>query len=200
MADSYKRTTILDIQTGIDAAPADIDFPIDGDFAEVAVVVENLTAGTFTADVVQLINKQLDLDYDAQTANFNVGAKVTGVNSRANGIIIADADGGATGTLSLVRVSYADFEDNEIIQDDGGTPGVAVANGSGTVTWTEAGTWATTGAVGVTTRELILDPDVPAGEGSGARPIVPRMFRLKVAETTAWTDFTYTVELTQRGK
>lgn len=67
-----------------------------------------------------------ELSYDAQTGNFTLGNTLTGGTSGATAIIVADADGGATGTLTLRSINGA-FVDNEIITD-GGT-GSATANG-----------------------------------------------------------------------
>lgn len=66
------------------------------------------------------------LAYDAQTANFTVGEVVTGANSEATAIILADSDGGSTGTLTL-RAIDGEFEDNEPISDPLG--GAASVNG-----------------------------------------------------------------------
>jgi hypothetical protein len=66
------------------------------------------------------------LPYDTQTANFTVGAIVTGQTSGATARIIADADAGATGTLTL-RDIVGVFVDNEIITDSSG--GAALVNG-----------------------------------------------------------------------
>jgi len=65
--------------------------------------------------------------YKTQTSNFTVGQYVTGSSSGAFGIIIADADAGATGTLRLTGISGA-FTDNEVLTDPIG--GAAVANGA----------------------------------------------------------------------
>jgi len=67
------------------------------------------------------------LAYDAQTANFTVGQLVTGGTSGAQGRIIADADGGVTGTLTLHSVTGT-FVDNETITDPLG--GSALVNGA----------------------------------------------------------------------
>lgn len=67
------------------------------------------------------------LPYDAQTGNFTLGQVVTGGTSGATGRIIADADAGATGTLTLHTISGV-FVDNETITD--GLGGSALANGA----------------------------------------------------------------------
>jgi hypothetical protein len=67
------------------------------------------------------------LAYDAQTANFTVGALLTGATSGATARIVADADAGVTGTLSLHTITGA-FIDNEIITDS--VTGSATANGA----------------------------------------------------------------------
>lgn len=76
-----------------------------------------------------------DLAYDGQSANFTVGQTVTGAQSGAKGVIIADTDGGATGTLTIQKVNNIDFIDNEAIADDNSTPGAALVNGAATVSF-----------------------------------------------------------------
>jgi hypothetical protein len=71
------------------------------------------------------------LAYDAQTANFTVGAIVTGATSGCTARISADSDGGVTGTLtvrSIVKGANGYFQDNEIITDS--SSGSATANGT----------------------------------------------------------------------
>lgn len=68
------------------------------------------------------------LTYDAQTANFTVGATLTGQTSGATARVVADSDSGTTGTLTL-RDIVGTFDDNEIITDSNGTPGSATVNG-----------------------------------------------------------------------
>lgn len=65
------------------------------------------------------------LAYDAQSANFTVGLKVTGAGG-ATGWIEADTDAGATGTLTLSNVTGV-FVNNEALTDSG--TGAAVVNG-----------------------------------------------------------------------
>ncbi len=55
------------------------------------------------------------LDYDTQTGNFTVGQTVTGAGG-ATGVISADADAGATGTLTLTSV-VGNFVSGENITD-----------------------------------------------------------------------------------
>lgn len=72
------------------------------------------------------------LAYNTQTANYTVGAVLTGATSGAKALIIADADGGATGTLTLAAIpGYSTiFTTGEIIADNNGTPGSATAGAS----------------------------------------------------------------------
>ncbi|WP_341893736.1 hypothetical protein [Ferrovibrio terrae] len=65
--------------------------------------------------------------YDAQSANFTVGDVLTGATSGATARIIADSDGGTTGTLTLRDIDGA-FIDNEVITGSSG--GSALANGA----------------------------------------------------------------------
>jgi hypothetical protein len=67
------------------------------------------------------------LAYDSQTANFTVGAVLTGATSGATGRITADSDAGTTGTLTLQDVDGV-FVDNEALTDD--QAGAATCNGA----------------------------------------------------------------------
>jgi len=67
------------------------------------------------------------LAYDAQTANFTVGDTLTGATGGATARIVADADGGASGTLTL-RDIVGTFENNEEVTD--GLGGSALVNGT----------------------------------------------------------------------
>ena len=80
-------------------------------------------------DDVSRIGPLNTLPYDAQSANFTVGLTVTGATSLSTGIIIADVDGGATGTLTLSNI-VGQFQDNETITD--------TSTGSATVNRTDA--------------------------------------------------------------
>lgn len=66
------------------------------------------------------------LAYDGQTANFTVGDTITGATSGATAVIVADADSGTTGTLSLGSINGA-FLNDEIITGNSG--GSATVNG-----------------------------------------------------------------------
>ncbi len=67
------------------------------------------------------------LAYNTQTANYTVGKTLTGATSGAQGVILADADGGATGTLTIGMTTATNFTTTEIIADNNGTPGSATA-------------------------------------------------------------------------
>ena len=110
------------------------------------------------------------LPYDGQTVNFNLGTRITGDDSAATGRIIADVDGGATGTLTLYDIRGT-FQDDETIRDNGATAGVAVVNCTAvsatnvtyryagdldTVTW-DGSSW--------TKRAIQLDVAKQSGEG-----------------------------------
>lgn len=75
------------------------------------------------------------LAYDTQTANFTAGKTLTGGTSGATAVIVADTDGGATGTLTLKEITGV-FADNETITDNNGTPGSAAVNGTLTCVFT----------------------------------------------------------------
>lgn len=76
------------------------------------------------------------LDYDAQTVNFTVGNTIEGVSSGAKARIIADVDGGATGTLTIQMLNNLRFEDDEQIDEIEGS-GSADVDGTITFVWTE---------------------------------------------------------------
>ena len=59
------------------------------------------------------------LNYDAQTANFTVGAILTGGTSAATAVIVLDVDSGTTGTLTLAFIDGT-FSDGETITDASG--------------------------------------------------------------------------------
>lgn len=67
------------------------------------------------------------LAYNVQTSNFTVGQTLTGATSGATGIITADVDAGASGTLTLKSISGT-FVGGEVITDGAG--GSAQANGT----------------------------------------------------------------------
>ena len=77
------------------------------------------------------------LSYDGQTADFNVGAKLTGGTSGAVATIYKDTDAGTTGTLQLTGPNGVAFQNDETITDDSG--GSATANGTGAwqISWTD---------------------------------------------------------------
>ena len=95
-----------------------------------ASVVANQVNGASTAEYYIAVSAKRPgstLAYDSQTANFTLGQIVTGATSGAKGLVIADADGGATGTLTLRNITGA-FLDNEVLTDPLG--GSALVNGS----------------------------------------------------------------------
>jgi hypothetical protein len=67
------------------------------------------------------------LAYDGQTGNFTKGLIVVGHTSGATARIIADADAGVTGTLTLKSI-LGTFVDNELLTDT--STGSATANGT----------------------------------------------------------------------
>lgn len=84
--------------------------------------------GTGATDVSR-VGPLNTLPYDGQTGNFTAGLTLTGATSGATAKIVADVDGGATGTLTLEFIDGI-FVDNETITDS--------ATGSATVNRTFA--------------------------------------------------------------
>jgi hypothetical protein len=170
-----KRLTTLANFTGLTGQPgADTDFFVDGDRAVVSINIFDITGTTPTigGTVVELVSKEWSLPYDGQTSNFTVGATLTGYpttggGSPATGVIMNDTDGGASGTLLLSSV-VGKFEDNMVIRDDNGTPGVAVVNSAtgGSRTWAEGDVWATFAQAAVDAAEQLLNPNLSDSSGT----------------------------------
>lgn len=80
-----------------------------------------------TTKADQLIGRWLG--YDGGTADFTVGAVVTGGTSGARGTIASIQGATAQGALQLVNV-VGEFSDNEALTDDNSTPGAATCNGT----------------------------------------------------------------------
>lgn len=79
-------------------------------------------------DVTQLARcTPSTLPFDAQSANFTVGSIIEGATSGATGRLVAQTDGGDSGTLSLIDVQGV-FIDDEVLTEQGGA-GVALVNG-----------------------------------------------------------------------
>lgn len=64
------------------------------------------------------------LNFDAQTANFTVGATITGATSGTTAVIKRQVDNGASGYLILGTITGSGFQDNEIISGGGGSASV----------------------------------------------------------------------------
>ena len=95
-----------------------------------AKIIGNQRDGENTAEYYVGVSAQRpgdELAYDAQVTNFTVGQILTGANTGATAVIIADVDGGGTGTLTLRRI-VGTFDDNEQITDPLG--GDALVNGT----------------------------------------------------------------------
>lgn len=196
-----KRTTVLSAFDDLTAIPADVDFVVDGDNAEILVDISALVGSSpdINADIVQL-DEAFDLPYDALTQAFTVGANVEGRDSHARGTIIED-DGT---TLRLKRVSGGKFKDNEIVSESLSlaSPGSATVNSAagGAKTFVELGDWV---AINFTaagqTRGVFADPDAVTGQ-ENSLPVSPRRFRLNwTLNSGSITDLDGHVSLTVSG-
>ena len=191
-----KKQSTLFAGGGVSADPGDIDFVVDGEFAGILFSTFEITGTSVAGAVTELIEDGVDLAYDAQTANFTVGAIVRGAESGATGIIVDDTDGGTTGTLTLKKVT-GHFKDNEPLLDDNVTPGVAVVNGLPVRRYAEGADWVTITAQTApgSNNFQFLNPVLAAGDGDRGR-VLPRRFRLKFT-FTAITTISYAVDLYQ---
>jgi hypothetical protein len=192
---SKKQATIY-AGGGLAADPGDFDFVVDGEFADLAVTVFDITGTSVAFTATELFDDGFDLAYDAQTANFTPGAIARGMWSGATGLIVLDTDGGATGTLALKKVNGY-FVDNEPLVDDNGTPGAAVVNGLPARRLAEGDVWATVAAISAAGSDVVsfINPELAATAGDRVR-VIPRRFRLK-ATFVAITDVAYAVDLLQ---
>lgn len=194
-----KKQTTLFLGNNLTASPSPQDFVVDGLYAGLSLSVFNITgtAPTLQVQATALYEDGFDLAYDAQTANFTVGRTVKGEESNAKGVIVADADGGATGTLTLKRVTGGAFFDNEpLVEYNAATPGRAVANGQATRRVVAGGVWADTGAGAVSADAMFVNPDLAAGDGDRGR-VWPRRFRLTITFGGTVTDADFAVDLIQ---
>lgn len=88
-----------------------------------ALVIGRQRNGVNTAEYLSVVSAKRPgskLDYDTQTANFTVGDIITGATSGATGRLIADTDGGTTGTLTLQDISGVFIDDETITGTSGG--------------------------------------------------------------------------------
>lgn len=115
--------TLNTLEIRIDGSPDGVNFfqfPTDSTTGGVSTLVQrNWTTIQSTTDGY--------LKYTAQSANFAVGDVITGGTSAATAVVIADADAGTTGTLTLSNISGT-FQTAETIT---GSPssGSATTNG-----------------------------------------------------------------------
>ena len=197
---SKKVSTIL-AANETTAAPAAVDFVVDGDVAKISLQVFTITGTTptITLSVTELIEGGFTLAYDAQTVNFTVGRTVRGLWSNATGLVMDDTDGGADGVLELKKVA-GNFIDNEPLEEVGfATPGKAVVDGVLTRVLVESGDeWAVITSVAVATEAEFINPNRAAAE-AGRYDVYPRRFRLTTTEVGTWTAADFAVDLIQSG-
>lgn len=178
--------------------PVTQDFVVDGLYAGLSLSVFNITgtAPTVQATATALYEDGFDLAYDAQTVNFTVGRTVKGAHSNAAGVIVADADGGATGTLTLKRVQGTFFDNEPLVEHNVASPGTAVVNGQLQRRVVAGSVWADTGAGAASADAMFINPDLAAGDGDRGR-VWPRRFRLTVSLGGTVTDADVAIDLIQ---
>jgi hypothetical protein len=202
MSFQQKRTTTLFGGFGLTAAPAAHDFVLDATYADLTVNIHAFTGTTPTiqVEVVELVNPILSVIYDAQTANYTVGRFVKGAFSNARGQIVADTDGGTTGTLELKNVQGR-FRDNEPLIEEGASPGSATVNGNPTWGYVEDGQYGITAAltpaaVGSTRLDL-TQPITGSPATAHLHPLVGRRMRMKFVAGGTITNLDMTVDAVQ---
>ena len=190
-----KKQTTLFLGNNLTADPGDHDFVVDGLYAGLSLSMFNFSGTSLQVTATALYEDGFDLDYDAQTVNFTVGRTVKGANSNASGVIVADADSGGTGTLTLKRVQGTFFDNEPLVEWNVASPGAAVVNGQLQRRVVEGAVWADTGAVSADANAMFINPDLSAGDGDRGR-VWPRRFRLKFVFTGV-TDADFAVDLVQ---
>jgi hypothetical protein len=94
-----------------------------------------------TATARRVIQKY-SLKYDGGTTVFTAGATLSGVTSHATATIFSTGSA-ASGTLVIYNITGT-FQNNEVLVDNGGTPGAAVADGTTSITLDSYGQPSTT--------------------------------------------------------
>lgn len=99
------------------------------------LLIDDIIVGTFLSSSMARLSDATKgyiaiaddrLTYVSQSANFTVGAKITGATSGATATIVFDEDAGTTGRLTLKDKSPdKDFVTGEVITDDETVPGTA---------------------------------------------------------------------------
>lgn len=101
----------------------------------------DFTKGSLTSAEIKVsfaASRKYTLTYDNQSANFTVGAILTDETTGGTARIIADSDGGATGTLTLTELNGVlgtDFENNATISDSSGGAALASADIADATDW-----------------------------------------------------------------
>jgi hypothetical protein len=127
-------TITYDTQTGNFTKGQQITGSISAAKATILDIDDTGTDGTLYIQSILPGPVTYALNFDTQTANFTVGATVTGATSTAHGVIQSQVDVGTTGTLYL-RTVVGTFTAGEIIT---GTSGGS-ANVNGVISVSDAG-------------------------------------------------------------
>lgn len=197
---AVKRQTTVATHVNVAADPGnDVAF-VDGDRAELIVDMKSLTGTSVQADAVEVIDGGWTLPYDGQTANFVVGEDVTiypvgSYRAPIKGTVLADADGGTTGTLTLKNVNHPEqITDNAVIAGAGGGRALVNSVTGGTPVKLFGGTWASITANGAGVFRAPFE--LPGGTGTDQDPVQPREFSIQYTFTTV-TDADFTVDIAQ---
>ncbi len=167
---------------------------VTGTFQDNEAITDPIT-GAATVNTPNFTGNLTKLNYVTQTANYHVGLKITGGTSAATAVILADADAGATGTLTLALIAGT-FVTAEIVTDS--SAGSATASGSQYFQITYANgvglqvgqlvTGQTSGATGVISVDsgTVLTLTAPTGTFANSEVMlasaVPRWVRLPSAD------------------
>ncbi len=115
--------TTYDLNNGNGDRPYDVEIDCNGEtLSNIYEYLKYLTRRGSTTSIngregqIYKAVGQIRLSYDTQTGNFTEGLTVTGANSGATGIIVADHNSNPTGIMTLRDVNGI-FENNELLTD-----------------------------------------------------------------------------------
>lgn len=125
--------------------------------------VSSLSSEKQVGFIVHFVAKRpgAKLNYDQQTANFTVGATITGATSGASGRLVAMNDTGSAGTLTLRQI-IGQFQDNETLTGSSG--GAAKVNGQLIYQDCEIGVFQVFGALQGTSTAPLVEMKVQSDE------------------------------------
>jgi hypothetical protein len=133
--------TTYNLGNGYGNAPYDLEIDCSGEtLANIYEYLKYLTRRGSTTSIngregqIYKAVGEIKLAYDTQTGNFTEGLTVTGANSGATGVIVADHNTNPTGAMTLRDIT-GNFENNELLTDTSiGSATTAIPTGVESIT------------------------------------------------------------------